>query len=424
MDDESEPKQELITKEEAAQLPLPFDVFEVSEILRPEYNIGKYAGFIFSSPYAKNLKKERQENWEIKDPQSDDVIKASLTITPSLGYKTPTTTTLRVYLALLQVWTNNGRPIDGIVRFSARQLAEIIGWKWGGKKTAATISDHITILKRTSIAFVYSFESERAKEKGIPETVHDISLLTSTTYQKRADIRKKELYQAVHEVELSPRLVRNIINGFVRPMNHHTLRKIPNDSAVNLYTRIDLYLSSQKKPHAKWECSSKKLFKDYLGLHGKRYEHRRLRRAGMKKLVKDLHGVELVTGKLDLTIEETSDGTDDKLVARKIPRIQPKKRQFKPLVSEEEAVAVADEIIERIKQHPRAGAPKRPYLEFLCRVYPHSLLHQALSIAKADYMHIEKSLTHVFVYELRQLVRKTKGLEWHKDVKEHSKKAN
>lgn len=421
MDNELEKKQELITKEEAKQLPLPLDVFEVNEIVRPEYNVGKYAGIIFSSPYAKNLKEERREKWEIKDPDSDEVINASLTITPSLGHKTPTTTTLRVYLALLQVWENSGRPVDGIVRFSARQLAEIIGWKWGGKKTANTISDHITILKRTSIAFVYSFKTERTKGRGVPETVHDVSLLSSTTYQKRTDIRKKELYQAVHEVELSARLVRNILDGYVRPLNYHALRKIPNDSAVNLYTRIDLYLSSQNKAYAKWECRSEKLFRDYLGLHGKRYEHRRLRLARLKKLVEQLNGAELVNGKLQLSIERSSDGEDYKLVARKIPRISPARLKMKLVVRKEEATYIAEEIIERIKQHPRSGIPKQPYIEFLSSVYPQALLHQALSIAKADYMHIDKSLTHVFVYELKKLVRESKGFEWHQDLKKRLK---
>ncbi len=412
-----EPEKELITREDAKQLPLPLDVFEANEIVRPEYNIGKYAGIIFSSPYAKNLMEVRQEHWEITDPDSDDVIKASLTITPSLGHKTPTTTTLRVYLALLQLWEHGGRPLSGVVRFSARQLAEVIGWKWAGKKTATTISDHITILKRTSINFVYSFNSKRAKNIGVPETIHDVSLLSSTTYQKRTDIRKKELYQAVHEVELSSRLVRNILEGYVRPVNYHALRKISNDSAANLYTRIDLYLSSQNKPHPKWECRSIKLFKEYLGLHGRRYEQKRLRLARMKTLVAQLNGAELINGKLDLSIETTNDGLDYKLVARKIPRIKPAKQRLKPRVSEEQAIYIADEIIERIKQHPRSGQPHKLYIQFLSTVYPEDLLHQALSIARADYMHIEKTLTHVFVYEVRQLVRKTKGLEWHKDLK-------
>ncbi len=417
MDKNLEQKQGSITREEAAQLPLPLDVFSAKEIVRPEYNIGKYAGIIFSSPYAKNLKEKREEKWQIKDPDSDDVINASLTITPSLGFKTPTTTTLRVYLALLQVWENTGKPVDGIVRFSARQLAETIGWRWAGKKTADTISYHITILKRTSIAFVYSFSSERAKEKGVPETVHDVSLLSSTTYQKRADIRKKELYQAVHEVELSPRLVRNILDGFVRPLNYYALRKIPNDSAANLYTRIDLYLSSQNKKNPKWECRSEKLFREYLGLHGKRYEQRRLRFARLKTLVAQLNGAELINGKLDLSIEKTSDDVDYKIVARKIPRISPPMLRMKPIVSEEEATYIAAEIIERINQHPRSGFPREPYIRFLSTVYPLPLLHQALSIAKADYMHIDKSLTHVFVYELKKLVRESKNFKWHADMK-------
>lgn len=53
-------------------------------------------------------------------------LSAFLTITPEYGNQTPTTTTVRVYLGMVQLWTNYGCPEDGIVRFSTRQLASII----------------------------------------------------------------------------------------------------------------------------------------------------------------------------------------------------------------------------------------------------------------------------------------------------------
>lgn len=51
-------------------------------------------------------------------------------------------------------------------------------------------------------------------------------------------------------------------------------------------------------------------------------------------------------------------------------------------------------------------------------MYPLSLLYPALSTAKADYQgKVEKSVTHIFVYELRRLVREANGLTWHGDLK-------
>ena len=34
------------------QLPLPLEIFTPNDVVRPEYNIGKFAGIIFMSPYA------------------------------------------------------------------------------------------------------------------------------------------------------------------------------------------------------------------------------------------------------------------------------------------------------------------------------------------------------------------------------------
>ena len=81
------------------------------------------------------------------------------------------------------------------------------------------------------------------------------------------------------------------------------------------------------------------------------------------------------------------------------------------------AALLAADVIAAIKSQPRGGNPKPEVITFLCRMYPTPMIHQALSIAKADYQgKVTKSLTHVFVYELRRLVRDAKGLTWHGDI--------
>jgi hypothetical protein len=399
-----------LTEEEAAQLPLPLDLFEPSREVRPEYNIGKFAGVIFTSPYAKNVREARTYNWQVVN--GDQTLDASLTITPLLGLKTPTTTTLRVYLALIQVWEHMGRPADGVIQFSARQLAAVMGWRWGGTDTANRIYDHLKVLSGTSLEWALAYTTKDGK---LDELYSDMSILSSASYRKRGQLFEPEKFSTVQKIRFNPDLVENMLAGHVRPLNYEAFRKIANDTAANLYTRLDLYL--HQKP--RWERRAYELLTDELGLTGTRYERRKHRHAKLKEFVAELDGVALFSGTLRLSIEETADGTDWKLVAIKEPRAAlPSRRRplIKPVNDEQTAKHIADELIAAIKRQPRGGDPKRGYFEFLCRLYPERLLRDAFSLAKADYQgKIKKTLTHVFVAEVKRLVQENPSLEWYRD---------
>jgi hypothetical protein len=84
----------------------------------------------------------------------------------------------------------------------------------------------------------------------------------------------------------------------------------------------------------------------------------------------ELNGAELLHGKLRVKVEEIADKQDYKLVAWKEPRRAPAKRPYKPVVSEEEAKLIADELIAAIMRHPNPGKPNRDVIEYFCLVYP------------------------------------------------------
>jgi hypothetical protein len=393
------------------RLPIQLSFMEPDPVVRPEYNVGKFAGIIFTSPYAKNLDRPRVHQWVIPIAEGRN-LNASLTITPQYGNQTPTTTTLRVYLGLVQIWTNSGRPEDGVVNFSARQLATIIGWKWNGTLTAQRIAKHISILKSTGLTWQWSY---RRPEGDTEQLMSDVSILSSTRYLKRELLEKEQLYVASQRVRFNPDLVDNMLKGHVRPMNYEALRAIPNDTTLNLYALLDLYLT--RKP--RWERRSLELLRDELKLEGKRWEKRNIRHAKLKELVKGLDGVELFNGKLKLWIEPTADGVDHKLVATRVPRKEPRNQStLKPVTEKAEAEAIAEDVIATLTSLPHGGHPRPEYIKYLCRMYPTSLIYRALGNAKVDYRDkVEKSVTHVFVYELRELVRAASGLTWHNDLK-------
>lgn len=396
-----------LTEEEADQMQLPLDFSDPAVVVRPEYNIGKYAGYIFSSPYAKDLHEERVYSWSYKRTEDDNPVDASLVVIPLKGRKTPTTTTQRVYYGLIEAWEQQGRPADGEIVFSARALSHLIGWKWAGAKTAGMIQEHLDILKSTQIKYFWAYKD---KTDELQQGGH-INIIDDETYMSRRNLFDDQKFTTQQRVRLNKEMVDNMLHNHTRPVNHEAFKQISNDTAANLYTIIDLFLSG--KPQ--WSRRSKELLYDELGLKGERYKQRKHRHAYLKKMVADLNGKPLVGGKLKLWIEETVDKKDWKLMAKRIsdPKQISRKPRAKTINSKDDALVHLEEIIARLSSHPRCGKPNRGFLLRVCEVYPRQLIDDALSMAMADFRDsIQKTMTAAFVSEVRRLVTERKDLEW------------
>lgn len=386
-------KQEIEGVEPVGELPIQLELFHIPKVARPEYNIGKNANLIFASPYARDLYDEKIEEKVFTQDDGTEV-RGSLTITPLKDRKRPTTTTLRIFLGLIQMWELQGRRPDGKVNFSTRQFAHVLGYKWQGKHTADKIAEHLEILTYTKIEFVFSFIKPDGQVVDFNDPINIISSGRYIDFKKRP---QSYTFKKLHEYTLHPGLVENMLAGHVRPINYEIFITLKNDVTASLYSLLDLYLA--KKP--KWERRSLPLLMDELGYQGERYKSRRARHAKLKELVRELDGKELLHGKLDLSIEETADGQDWKLVARKIKRIEPKKRQYiEPLHDQEEAENMADDLIEQMQRISGSGVTRlrRDYLVYLCRFIPQKTIQEAWSIARADYVGgAKKGVVAVFV---------------------------
>ena len=123
--------------------------FQAEELIRPDINIGRWAGWLFSSPWAKDLDQPKSKLWEV--PMEGQVMKGSITITPAVDSIRPTLTSMRVFYGLIRLWQEAGMPSHGRVHFSDRILANVIGWSWSGANTAEKIYKHIRILKSSQI---------------------------------------------------------------------------------------------------------------------------------------------------------------------------------------------------------------------------------------------------------------------------------
>lgn len=395
---------DLIEPKTAQQL----EMFDPVEITRPDVNIGRAAGRIFASPYSRNLYDPKVFEWEVE--QGDEKAKASLTVTPLKGKKRPTTTTLKVYLALTQIWEQSGKPRNGEVHFSARQLAHVLKWRWSGENSASRIQEQLTVLKGTQIDWLRSYtQGSKVKTR-----VSEMNIISDREYVERRDLTKSELFSSHQSVILNPRIVENMLDGQTKPFNYEAFVEIGDETSANLYALLDNYLS--QKLH--WSRRALPLIREELFLEGKRYDQRFARHERLKRLVRDLHGIELSTGKLELWIEETVDKKDWKLMAKKVPRIEKKRRMPAKLANPKEAIPyIVEDLEEDFFRAFHYRLPKRSQrtLSLLAHWYTRDMLFQALSVVKADMQGtIKTSPIRAFVYRVHVMAHERK-LPWIND---------
>jgi hypothetical protein len=396
-----------VTVPKAQQL----ELFAPEEIVRPDYNIGKFATVLFASPYLKNLSDKRRVEWTIPVPEIEQgQALAAIVIRPLREQIVPTTTTFKVFMAVIQLWRMQGSQHNGTVYFSDRQLAEVAGWSWSGV-IAKRIREHLDILQGTSIDWEFSFK----KGESLERLVSKMHLLEEVTYLERRMTFKNETFTANHVARINATLVQNMLQNRVRPINFEALRQISSDASTRLYMMLDLYLA--KKP--KWARGSFKLLTVDLGYEGTRYNNRGERKRTLARLINDINGKELTNGKLALEMEETADGKDWKLVARKVKRIERKRPYVKTILPKGQAEHLADELLRQFDGLPKAGPPKRGFMVFLCERYPEHVLRDALARAKADYRgNVRKTVGAIFRYELELLIRARRDLTWYKAASE------
>lgn len=403
---DAEPPQEILEHHVSAEIAGQLSLFDPHEIVRPDGNIGRWAGVIFSSPWSNNLKETKVIHVEKRGQGS-----ASISIVPGNGpkglLKRPTTTTLRVYYALLQLWEEQGKKTDGKVAFSSRQLAHLIGWKWAGKDTVERIQEHLEILRKTSIDWLYTFNAE---EKGKLE--QGMNLIHGKTYAEKINRKKGEYFASLHSTNLNPLLVDNMLAGRTKPVNYHAFASIRGDTELALYNMLDNFLA--KKCY--WERRSRALLIDDLEMTGERNEIRSVRKQTLNKFVKNLNGKELSSGKLQLDIKKTSDGSDWKLCARKIPRVARPCNIPKTSANPKAQIPnIVDEIVEGLNFLGGAPASSVKLLETFAWCYPRQMLRERLSVLKADYRGmIKTSPIKAYVYLVHVEVHRS-GKKWIKD---------
>lgn len=399
----SDSKQITNADEQPAQLAL---FVAEEDVARPEYNIGKWAGIIFTSPYAKDVSSKR--SFAFKTTYEGHKADASVTITPLLDAKTPTVTTYKVYVALVQLWEQQGRDPEGRIIFSDRQIAAQANWPYSGV-IAKRVKEHIQILHGTSLEWTLAYK--RAGKDGKPFTERKVSnmhIIEDSSYVERSIAFGQEQYRSNHWVRLNSTTVQNMLARLEKPLNAKVLNSIQSPSSSNLYVFLENFLSSKPK----WTRDAINLITIDLRMDGVRYERSNNRLEFLRKLKADLDGQPLVRGHISIEIRRNKADTDWQIVARKIlPKVTARRVSgVKPINTPDEAELIAIDLIDQIVRQPNSGTPKQGYIAWLAQYVPEQTLREALSLAKSDYSpeNTKKTLVAVFVAIAKNLAHDRK----------------
>jgi hypothetical protein len=373
---------------------------DVRNIVRPEINIEKHADFIFAPSHSKTLGRPRKKMWTI-ELKNGEKAAAYLLIQPIYGGKTFTTKTRKVYLALTQLWEQRRRDDDTIL-FSAREIANMLGIKWAGKRVAKEIYREIEALRSCLFTWQYSFIDPHGEKINLLDHINILDKFSYVTRELRKQNAQK--FQALHLIRFSEPIRANLKSNKTKPTYFDIVLSIKGEIASVLYARLDIILSSNEF----YERTSKGLFDDLHLESEKGYQYASQRKQKLEKAIKELAGKEISTGMLSLKLEKTVDGTDWKLVARRVvPLPSPKKSHSLSPANPTEMIPLLVEDIGAVIGNVQQ---KRRLYEMFAVHYPASLIHRALSEYKAD-VKDPKNGGRVFTSILHRLVHES-GKDW------------
>lgn len=375
--------------------------------VRPEINFAKYADRIFLPPQSKKRIGIRTEQWHpTLFDQEEDSHPSKLLIEPVEGQKTASTITYRTFLGLVRIWELRDKPADGKIVFSGRELASILKLKWGGY-ISQQFQREIKNLTGVRYTWEWAFADDR---KNVLQLVEDMHILSGSAYLRK-DIRLKEQkFEVLHRVQFHDLILKNLLAGRTKPVELETFLSISNGAAASLYMRLDLILAD--KTH--YERRSAKLFEKDLALTSERYKKRYLRKAKLKELITQLDGKNISTGLLQLSLAETADQTDWKLVARKVPH-----RQKVIPAESTKPMSLINDLVSEIYNTVGQGDRMRLW-ESLARTYPENLIRQAVSEFRVD---APENLTHAgkFFTAIVHRLAHQRGLPWIKECGDNCK---
>jgi hypothetical protein len=287
------------------QLPIQMLV-PLEEKIHPELNLEKWSIWKPSKSPLKSLETQvlKREHWLPDGSKITSKVEVGFTNRGVL-----TTEDRKTYYALIKIWEDKGRPLDG-VSLSLRRLAKVLNKKWG-TNVIDSLTQSLLRLRFTPFTWENSYfnaETEQKEELLTAFTV--LSEVRITRKQKDGHSTKERGFFQFNE-----HILGNLLRNHTKPLYLDTLLTFKTEIAQLLYTYLDLIMAD--KTH--YQRRSAGLFED-LGLTANTYRKPSNRRQKLEKALAELQNVPLSSGILAAAhISPAKNGRDFKVVFRKQP---------------------------------------------------------------------------------------------------------
>jgi len=141
-----------------------------------------------------------------------------------------------VFYGLIKLWEKAGKPL-GPVNFSLRQLAEILLLP-DSSETYKFLRKHLERLRFIPIKFVETYKYKREENKF---TVYYTMLSSLNLFErKRYDIKKA--YFAFSTFEFPREMLRNLKEGYTKPLRLDVVKNLKTEIAFILYRYLDIIM--------------------------------------------------------------------------------------------------------------------------------------------------------------------------------------
>lgn len=387
---------------------------DLQAIIRPEENLEKWSNFLFPHPKTKGLTEIRGKEWEVTLKNGQIGI-ASIRVEPSISHQCYTCRTYDVYLALVNIWEREGRPIEPFTTSMAAICKELNMPSNG--RNIKTIEEELHKLLRNNISWTLSYKIDKDMH-----TVKNQQILDTFDYSSMSErFDPSNKFEKSCVIRFHNKILNNLLNNKTIPVNFAARKTITSPIAKVQYNTVDTILCSTNRQYSRTAIN---LVED-LYLTKDRYKYISQRKTLVETLKKNLHGKTLSNmNKLHVDIELTADKSDWKCIFRsvstekKLSSDKKPKRKLKIVNTDPDII---NGIIYNIEQLVGSSEENKKLYKLYAVHYSENCINRALSEFK-ERMHTPgtqskgamfSSILHRIIHELKY--------EWIKDCGEDCK---
>jgi hypothetical protein len=278
--------------------------FLMSQMVRNDLNLEKNPS-IFSLAKGRGELKAKRIKWERKIDNA--TVECEIVVSPSVEHGNLTTEDQKVMYGLIKLWEKKGKPEE--VVFSLRELAEELNMCWSEWVYKA--------LKKSLLRLRFSaFTWSKAYFDGITKEYYDeLDSFTILAELKMARNGKgKHITYQGCKVKFYPLIEKNLRGKYTQPSYYNVMIGFKSGLAQILYNYLELTMHDKNY----YERNTEGLFFDDLDLEAVDYRYKSGRKRVLDVAIKELDGLPIPSGILCITLKETVDKQDYKIVVTKV----------------------------------------------------------------------------------------------------------